>query len=170
MSHRVYFLVPHVDTAAEVVKDLLVNHVPEKDIHLIANADTSLEDLPEAGFLQKTDFVPALKRGIGLGWTAGLLVGLAAMTFPPAGVVVAGGAVLGVGAYGATMGGLLSSMVGAGLPNSRLKQFSDAIESGEILMLVDIPRSQIDEVETLVKSHHPEAEIAGVESHLPTFP
>ena len=60
--------------------------------------------------------------------------------------------------------------MGAALPNSRLKQFQQAIENGEVLMMVDVPYARADEIEALVREHHPEVEIEGREPTVPPFP
>lgn len=167
---RLYFLVPDLDSAKKIVDELLLARVEERHIHVIAKEGTPLADLPEASFLQKTDFVPALERGLALGGATGVLAGLVAMTFPPAGLVLGGGALLSVALAGAGFGAWLSSMIGSSVPNSRLKQFEDALEQGEILFLVDVPKSRVDEIDEMVKRHHPEAEIEGTEPTIPPFP
>ena len=167
---RLYFLVPDLDSAKKIVDELLLARVEERHIHVIAKEGTPLENLPEASFLQKTDFVPALERGLAVGGATGVLAGLVAMTFPPAGLVLGGGALLSVALAGAGFGAWLSSMIGASVPNSRLKQFEDAIEQGEILFLVDVPKSRVEEIDEMVKRHHPEAEIDGTEPTIPPFP
>jgi hypothetical protein len=168
--HRLYFLMPDITVTHKLVNELLLSHVEERHIHVIAKEGTPMEDLPEASLLQKSDFIPAIERGLTLGGATGLLVGLVAMTFPPAGLVIGGGAVTAIAVAGAGVGSWLASMVGVSVPSTRLKQFEVAINAGEILVLVDIKRERIDEIEELVKKHHPEAEIKGAESHLPTFP
>jgi hypothetical protein len=61
-------------------------------------------------------------------------------------------------------------MVGVSANSSRLRRFEEAIERGEVLMLVDIRKTRVDEIEKLVKKHHPEAEIQGTEPTIPAFP
>ena len=167
---REYFLVPDIDTARKIVHELLLNHVEERYIHLIAKDDIPIEDLPEATLMQKSDFVPALEKGLVGGAYTGLAAGLITMTFPPLGLVIGGGAILAMIAAGATVGGMVSALVGVGLPNSRLDKFENAINEGEILILVDIKRERIDEIQELVKGHHPEVEFEGVEPMNPPFP
>ena len=77
------------------------------------------------------------------------------MTFPPAGLVIGGGALFAIGA------------AGAGVPSTRLKKFEEAIKVGEFLVLVDVKRDRVDEIEELVKKHHPEADIEGTEPKMP---
>jgi hypothetical protein len=37
-------------------------------------------------------------------------------------------------------------------------------------MLVDVSKQRVDEIEQLVRRHHPEADIEGVEPNIPNFP
>jgi hypothetical protein len=167
---RLYFLVPDVEDARKIVDELLLARIEERHIHLIAKEGIPMENLPEAGFMQKSDFVPALERGVTLGGATGVLAGLVAITFPPAEIILGGGALLASALAGAGVGGWLSSMIGSGMHNTRIKQFEEAIEAGELLMMVDVPKDRIDEIDELVKKHHPETEIEGTEPTIPAFP
>ena len=79
---RLYFLVPDIPTARKIVDDLLLARISERHLHVLAKRGTPLEDLPEAGVLQKTNLVHALERGVALGGASGLLAGLVAITTP----------------------------------------------------------------------------------------
>jgi hypothetical protein len=165
---RLYFLVPDVDTARQIVNELLLARVEERHIHLVAREGTAMEDLPEATFLQKTDFVPALERGLAIGGATGVVASLVAVTI--GGMVLAGGAVLAIALAGAGVGAWMSSMIGASIPNSRIKEFEKAIEAGEVMMMVDVPKGKVHQIEDLIKQHHPEAELEGTEPTIPPFP
>ncbi|KPK55862.1 MAG: hypothetical protein AMS22_03020 [Thiotrichales bacterium SG8_50] len=167
---RLYFMVPTVDSAKTIVNELLLARIEERHIHVIAKEGTPMEDLPEASLAQKSDVVPALERGIAVGGATGIVAGLVAVTFPPAGLALGGGALLAIALAGSGFGALMSTMVGVDLPNSRLKQFQAAIENGELCMLIDVPKARVDEIEELVKKHHPEAHIEGTEPRIPAFP
>ncbi|MDZ7753057.1 MAG: DUF1269 domain-containing protein [Gammaproteobacteria bacterium] len=169
---RIYFLVPEVESASKIVDELLLARIEERHIHLVAKDTAALEQghLPEASLLQTSDFVPALERGLAVGGVTGLLAGIAAVTFPPAGLVLGGGAILGTSVAGAGLGAWISSMIGASAPNTQLKEFEQAVEDGQILMLIDVPKARVEEIENLVKSHHPEAEVEGTEPTVPAFP
>jgi hypothetical protein len=167
---RIYFLLPDIERTHQIVDELLLARIEAHHIHLIAKEGVSMENLPEASFLQKSDFVPALERGLAVGGAAGVMAGLVAVSFPPAGLVLGGGALLGIALAGAGMGAWISSMIGMDVPNRQLKAFTTAVEQGEILMLVDVPKARVEEIEVLVKNHHPEAEIEGTEPTIPAFP
>ena len=167
--HRLYFLMPDITVTHNLVNELLLSHVEERHIHVIAKEGTPMEELPEASLLQKSDFIPAIERGLALGAITGVMVGLVAMTLPPAGLVIGGGDITAIAAA-AGVGGWLSSMVGVSVPSTRLKKFEDAIKAGEFLVLVDVKRDRVDEIEELVKKHYPEADIEGTEPKMPVFP
>jgi hypothetical protein len=168
---RIYFLVPHIDVAKKIVDELLVARIEERHIHILAKRGTPLGDLPEASFLQKSDFIPAMERGLALGGTVGTLAGLAAVALGPFSLVVAGGGiVLASGLAGAGVGAWLSGMVGLNVGNTRLKSFEEAIERGELLMMIDVPRERVPQITALVTTHHPEAHPEGTEPTIPAFP
>jgi len=167
---RLYFLVPDSDTAGALVNDLLLARIEERHIHLVAKEGTPLAELPKATLLQKSDFVPAVERGVALGGSAGLLVGLVAVAFPPGGIVLGGGALLASALAGAGIGGWMSGMIGVSVSNSRLKRFEEAIESGQLLMLVDVAKTRVDEVGALIRKNYPQVKIEGTEPTIPAFP
>ena len=166
---RIYFLVPKIAIAKKVVNNLLLARIEERHIHVVAKRGTPLEDLPEASFLQKSDFIPALEQGLALGGLTGVLAGLVAVALPT-GLVLGGGAVLAISLAGAGIGGWMSSMIGLNVGDRRIRQFQEAMEKGEILMMVDVPRQRVAEIEGIVKNHHPEAECEGTEPTIPPFP
>ena len=109
---RIYFLLPDVEVARKVVDELLLARIDVNHIHVIAKEGTAMLDLPEASLAQKSDVVTALERGIGVGGATGLLAGVVAVSFPPAGLVLGGGALLGIALAGTGFGALMSTMIG----------------------------------------------------------
>lgn len=167
---RIYFLVPSVASARQIVDELLVARIDQHRIHVVAREDTPLEDLPAAGIAQTSDLVPSLQRGTAAGGVGGVLAGLLAVTFPPAGLALGGGALLGLTLFGAGFGAWMASMVGIGLPSSRIARYEEAIENGQLLMMIDVQPAHVEEVEALVLRHHPEAELEGLDPNIPLFP
>ena len=167
---RLYFLVPDVESAKKIVDELLLARIEERHMHVIAKEGTPMEDLPEAKLAQRTDVIPALERGITIGGAAGIVAGIVVVSFPPAGLVLGGGAMLGLAFAGVGFGALMSTMIGVDVPNSQIEKFQGAIEKGELLMMIDVPKARVDEIDELVMKHHPEAEIGGTEPTIPAFP
>ena len=167
---RIYFLIPDLQTANKVTDELLLARIEERHIHVIAREGTELGDLPKASLLQTSDVIPAVERGLAVGGVTGILAGVAAVTFPPAGLALGGGAILATALAGSGIGAWLSSMIGVDVMNSQITQFEEAVKKGEFLFLVDVPKARVHEIEDMVKSHHPEADVEGTEPHIPAFP
>ena len=162
---RIYFLAPNIEITHRIVDELRTLGIKDHHLHILAKRDTPLEDLPEATEFQKTDFIPAVERGAALGATTGLLAGLVGLRF--AGFAIAGAPVLGVLVFGGTIGAMMSGLAGLQVGNSRVKKYEDAIENGKLLVMVDIPKEQIDEISKVIIKHHPDAEFEGIEPLLP---
>jgi len=169
---RLYFLIPGIESAKTIVDELLLARVEERHIHIAAADHHALTEahLPEASLLQESDFVPAVERGLAIGGATGILAGVAAVTIPGAALALGGGAILGIGLAGAGVGAWMSGMIGVSAPSSRLKEFENAIKEGNLLMMVDVPKSKVEDITQLVKLHHPEAHVEGTEPVIPAFP
>ena len=167
---RIYFLVPDISVTKRIVDDLLLARIEEKHIHVIAKRGTPLENLPEASLLQKTDFIPAVEQGLAVGGTTGMLAGLVAVALPVAAPVIAGGVLLATSLAGAGVGAWIGGMVGMNVGNRRTKEFEDAIEAGHFLVLADVPKDRVEEIEERIKQHLPEVEVESTEPKIPAFP
>lgn len=167
---RIYFLVPDVSTTKQIVDELLLARIDDRHIHVIAKSGTPMEDLPEANLFQKSDFIPAVERGLALGGSVGILAGLVAITLPASAPMLAGGVLLMATLSGAGIGAWAGGMIGVSVGNTRIKQFEDAIEAGQLLLLADVPKSRVEEIEERVKQHIPQVEIEGTEPTIPAFP
>lgn len=157
MRRRLYFLLPDVDSAKRAADDLLLARVEDRHMRFLAKRGTVLEPLHEAGYLDKSDMVHGAAVGLGLGGVIGALVGALIVAYPPEGTHPQLVAVLIGMLVGAPLGGWVASMVGAAVPNSRLKQFEADIEAGRVLMMVDVPFRRVEEINELVVLRHPEA-------------
>ena len=170
MRRRLYFVLPDVASAEHTLRDLLLARIEARHIHCIARRDVDLGELPEANFLQKTDAVHGAETGLIVGGIAGVIAGVVAVLFPPGNVTLHLVTVLIAGIVGALFGAWVASMAGTAVPNSRLRSFQSAIESGAVLMMVDVPFVRAAEVRELFTQRHPEAVSGGTEPQLPAFP
>ncbi|MGU7769080.1 DUF1269 domain-containing protein [Burkholderia sp. MR1-5-21] len=167
---RVYFLLPTPQCAQSIVTELLVQRVEWRHIHVIANHNIVLDGLPGATLAQRSDLLPSLARGTAVGCATGMLVALIALVFPPAGLPIAGGAVVTITLSGAGFGAWAASMIGVDVPNTRLKRFEEGIGRGELLMMIDIPKDRVHEIESLITQHHVDAHLEGEDPTVPAFP
>ena len=167
---RLYFLLPDISMAKAVVNELLLERIKEHHIHVLANEDTDIGNLPEAGLLQKSDFIPAIERGLIIGSLTGVIAGIAVITFPPAGLAPGGGSVLIISLLGAVIGAWFSGMVGVDVRNTHLKRFEPSLDKGNILLMVDVPKPRTKMIKALVHRQHPSVKISGTAPRIPAFP
>ena len=165
MRKRLYFMLPDVEHCKQLVNELQKVSVLERDIHVIAHDNIPLDDLPQATALQKTELAHGLELGTSVGGAAGMLGGILAMAFPPAGIVLGGGAVIAAMTLaGASFGGIVSYLIASDIPNHELEGFQTGIAQGQILLILDILTKRVAEITQLIKTTHPEAKIGMVNS------
>jgi hypothetical protein len=170
MRRRLYFVLPDIESARLTANDLLLARVEFRHMRFLARRDMDLGDLHQANPLQKTDLVHGAEVGLVLGGVGGLLLGLFVVFSPPPGVTLELAIVLATAIVGALLGAWVASLVGASVPNSRLKQYQRDIDAGRILLMVDVPPSRVEEIRELVHRRHPEASGGAVEPTMPAFP
>ncbi|AKZ27696.1 DUF1269 domain-containing protein [Ralstonia pseudosolanacearum] len=171
MRHRLYFLLPDVASARRVMNDLLLARITERHIHFVAREGADLTGLHEANLLQTSDIVHATQNGLVIGGGAGIIAGVVAALFPVIGEGPQWGMIGVTTVLGALFGAWASSMIGSSVPNSRLKPFKKAVEEeGQLLLMVDVPRSRVSELRALLQKTHPEGHFSGEEGAMPAFP
>lgn len=168
MRKRIYWLLPDLGSARRTMDELLLARITERHIHFAAAEGAAMNGLHAANVLQTSDLVEAAQSGAligsGLGAAGGVAAGLAIGAASPAAVVI------GLAAVGAMLGTWSSSMIGSSTPSRRLKRFAEAIAEGQYLLIVDVPRTRVTEIEQLLERTHPEAHFEGVEPNVPAFP
>ena len=171
MRRRIYWLLPDLASARRTMDDLLLARISEPHIHFVAREDADMTGLHAANVLQTSDVVPAAQAGLVIGGSVGAVLGvIAALFYPIVGTSPQWGMVAVIAIVGAGFGAWASSMIGVSTPNNRLKRFEAPIEQGQILLMVDVPRSRVEEIESRLQALHPEAHLEGVEPNIPAFP
>jgi hypothetical protein len=170
MRRRLYYVMPDNASARKIMEDLLLARIEERHIHCLGCPGTSMEGLHEANVLQKTDLVHGAQIGLLLGALLGCVVGGAVVWYFPVVGIWQTVTVLAAMIIGALFGVWVSSMVGASIPNSRLRQFESLIEQGKILVMADVPEHRTEEIKSLLGARHPEVVRQALEPHIPAFP
>ncbi len=168
MRRRLYFLLPTVDSARQIVNELLLARIDEHHIHVLARDDIPIKDLPPATLLQRSDLIHGLEMGLIVGGITGALAGIIASLVPATGMM-SGGVILVCAIAGAVVGAWASGMISTDVRNTRLRSFEPALARGEVLLMVDTPKERVDLICDLVRSHH-EAHLEGSEPTIPAFP
>jgi hypothetical protein len=170
VKRRLYFLLPNVEIARQTFNTLLLARIEERRMRFLARDNAVLGDLPEASVLQTTDAVHGLGVGMVTGAMTGALAGGLLMWVQPFGLNVGFGAVLMLGVLGTIMGTWASGIIATAIPNTHLQRFEDEIQRGKILLMVDVSKERMREINELVHRHQPQAELQGHDPTIPAFP
>jgi hypothetical protein len=171
MRRRIYWLLPDLASARRTMDDLLLARIAESHIHFIARDGAELTGLHPANLLQSSDIVRAAQSGLVIGGAVGMLCGVGlALLGPMLDSSPQWGLVGALAIAGGLFGAWSASMIGASTPSHRLLRFMPAIERGDYLLMVDVPRGRVDEIEARLATLHPEAHLEGVEPGIPAFP
>ena len=171
MRRRIYWLLPDLPSARRTMDDLLLARISESHLHFVAREGADLSGLHAANLLQTSDVIRAAELGLVVGGALGAALGvLAAWFFPVVGDAPQWGLAGVLAMLGGLFGAWASSLIGVSTPSHRLKRFEAAIAQGQILLMVDVPRGRVQEIEARLQALHPEAHLEGVEPDIPAFP
>lgn len=157
---RLYFLLPNIQLCREIVLELQLAGLSRDAIHIMADKSIDISGLPPANLSDKTQIKYGMSLGAGIGGTAGLLSGLLVVSFPPAGLVLGGAAILltttltGIG-----FGSAVSALVAAGIPKKELDGVGLCIKRGDILLMLDIPNNRIQDTIKAIQYIDPNADV-----------
>ncbi len=157
MNRRLYFLLPDTQSAQECVNGLVQQGIPRTRMHAITRDSQPTPSLPQASSHQQSDLGGHLEHIL---WSANLMLFACAL-----------GALVVFGLLGHGYGALASLAIMAAsfiagerfchVPDQSLAGFRDALQHGEVLLLVDVARTQVGDVSHWVSRYHPEAVTGG---------
>ena len=158
MKRRLYFLFPDAGHVRTAVDDMIGLGIDAAQMHAVARRDIDLGGLPAATRRQRHD---ALARIENLLWNGNLaLFGV--------GVIVL--AVAGLSGYSqvalAAIAVMIATVAGGAwfairIPHVHLDEFHEALHHGDILLMVDVSRDCVEDVEMVMQNRHPEAVTGG---------
>ena len=170
MRRRLYFVLPDLGSAIRTGNDLLLARIEDRYMHFLAKRGMSLGKLHAANYFQKSDLRHSMQLGFILGGCLGFLVGIYIYMTPPEGANLQLVTILIATVVGALFGAWTASMIGISTPNTALKRFEAEIGEGRVLLMVDVPKDRVEEIQELVHRSHPEASDHGLEPTIPAFP
>jgi len=155
---RLYFIAPDASRAAKVVDDLEAAGVDRRQIHAIAGKGATLEKLPAASERQRHDAVWRLQQILWLGNLVLFVLGAICLI-----VSVVQGSLIGAALSFAAMVLTLTAgfLFATRVPDTHLDEFRGVLLHHEVLLLVDVPKQRVAEIEELVSRRHPEATAGG---------
>jgi len=166
MYRRLYFLFPNIDSVAEAVHDLRMCNISRNRMHALARDPGLLKSLPPSSGLQANDFGKRLEAFL---WRGNLLLFFIALAFAIMAAVQGNTGVLLSTATVMLTGFAVGYWFAVEIPHVHLDEFKGALSHHEILLMVDVPLSQVAVIEKRVHERHPQANIGGVGWTLATF-
>ncbi|NRR29895.1 DUF1269 domain-containing protein [Oxalobacteraceae bacterium] len=163
-------MLPNPASARAMLDELLLARIEISHMRFHGRDGTLPDDMPTLNYLQKTDLVHGAQLGVVIGAIVGLGAGIFLTMFPPDGFTLRTAAILLVALGGAVFGGWASGMNAAAVPNTKLRQFADRIEQGQVLLILDVPLGRVQEIEEMIAKRHPEISFGGIEPPMLAFP
>ena len=162
-----YYLAPTLPSTHRISDHLHGVGVKDFYLHVVAKDERGLrqQHIHSANYLETLDVIRDGYIGAAIGFLCGLAgIGLL-IYFQPFGprvptfvyVVLVAAATL----FGAWVGGL----TGVDHENKKLRKFHEDIEAGKFLILVYVRKHEEAAVRTMMQENHPEAVLAGVDTH-----
>jgi hypothetical protein len=162
-----YYLAPTLDSTHVISDDLHAVGIKDFFLHVISRDEAGLkkQHIHSSNYLETLDVV---RDGI-IGGLSGLLVGLlgvwAIEYFDPFGVQVPTFVYLALVGVATLFGTWEGGLIGIGTENRKLARFHEDIEAGKFLILIYALRPQEAAVRRMMSERHPEAKLAGVDTH-----
>lgn len=132
------------------------------------DAQETIRDLEASGFKQDRMSVVtqhqvlaeeqdggAAGAGAVIGAGFGVLAGLAAVTIPGIGLVAAIGPIIASGVLGAVAGGLIGSLVDAGVPAEHAEYYAEGVRRGGTLVAVATHDADVPRAVEILNRHNP---------------
>jgi len=112
------------------------------------------------------DAATGVTAGGAIGGVAGLIIGIAVITVPGIGGLIAagplaialglvqlGGTTLAGAITGAAAGGIIGGLVGLGVPRERAEAYEEAIRKGQILLAIGVTPDNQEKVREVFRNH-----------------
>lgn len=155
---RLYFVIPDESQAMTAVSDLEAARVVRHRIHAIAGKGATLAHLPAANELQRHDAAWRLEQVV---WAGNLALFFLALTGLVASIALgfSVGTLLSVALMALTF--VAGALFAIRVPDTHLDEFRGALSHSEVLLMVDVPKQRVAEIEELIERRHPEATAGG---------
>ena len=158
MLRRLYFVIPDESQAMQVVADLEAVGVDRNHVHALPGRGTTLTRLPLATERQRRDDAWRLESSV---WVVNMalfglaLLGLLASLYLRS---LAGAAAAATIMAVTLLAGVWFAVC---VPDTHLDEFRGVLSHSEILLMVDVPKAKVFDVEEIIRRRHPEAVMGG---------
>ncbi len=159
MLRRLYYLLADEAGGPALVADLKAAGIGSENLHAVTGGGNRLEQLPPATARQRQDSVWRIQRWL---WNGNLALFAAAAL----GLGLALYAGMAFSALTAAL--VMLAAITAGvvflfhMPDTHLGEFRTAINHGDVVLMVDVPKARTNEIAQLLRRRHPAAEANGI--------
>lgn len=163
MKRRLYYLLPDSSDVEKLVDDLEGTAISKQAVHAVAKNKLHLNSIDDVHMATENDrdyFVEWFLWRINLALFFVALFAFVAILIWNPGIWLILPLVVMIGTF---VSGLLFVLR---LPNVHLNEFRPALQHGEVLLMIDVPASDVKRVDQFVHRKHPEVVTGGVCWHL----
>lgn len=170
MCRRIYWLLPNLASALQVKDDLLQEHVDLRHQHYVARQATDPGRVLPSSAARASHMLLAGQVGLLVGALVGGLLagGVLLMAHNPAQAPAAALLAL-IGFQAALFGAWGAGLIGMGQPNQQVAASRQALDDGQVLLIVDVPERDAIGLTRSLAARHPEAHWQADERHLLAF-
>ncbi|MCG8612708.1 MAG: hypothetical protein MI864_19530 [Pseudomonadales bacterium] len=163
---RLYFATSTLGCVDDVMTDLHQQGLSDWRLHTLTSNEAGLytHHIHSANVLYKSDVVRYLERGAIVGLTAALFTLIPLNLSGVLEVSLLG--TVGICAFFMLIGGWIGGIGGISKENYKLKRFHNRIEKGQYLMMIDVPKHDLNSIKQTIIAGHPAAQFLGVDSTL----
>jgi hypothetical protein len=162
-----YYLAPTLDSTHHISDEMRTVGIRDGLLHVVSRDEAGLSEqgIPSSNYLETLDL---LRDGF-IGSAVGLVVGVigvgAIAVCAPFGPHVPGIACLATIAAATLFGAWEGGLTGVATENKKLAAFHPDIEAGCYLILIYAPKAREATVRSLIRSRHPETQLAAIDRH-----
>ena len=154
MFRRLYFLLPNAELAQRVINELHPLGVLNRDIHAVSHEGMPMPFLPVATENQIEDKAHLIEDVL---WKANLLLFFVALVAFIYSVSSGFWFYSGICLLVMLVAFIAGDLFALNIPHIKMNEFQHAIKHNEILLMVDVPKSRVAEIEDRIHRHHPAA-------------
>jgi hypothetical protein len=161
---RLYYLVPSMSEVEDISRDLHQQGVTDWCFHTFCKDEAGLytEKLHSADVLERSELFRFMERGVIVGALIGGSVIVALALFTSLYLPLAAWASMFV--FSVIAGAWLGGIGGISSGNDRVKHFDGAMCDGSYLVMIDVPRQQVERMKADMRKNHPKAKFQTIDS------